>query len=115
MIVKDAGLAYINFIQYLTTWQQSSGHDLSISSTNRPPPVAVFNGNVSVQGSWVDQSDMAAASQTYNRTITNVSMAMPHAGLVKAAAFRDNKLPQVDNINVSIHDQDEQAHIYSQS
>ena len=44
---------------------------------------------------------MQAASQAHGRTITNISMAMPHTGVVAAAALRDNKLPQVENADVS--------------
>ena len=96
MIVEQAGRAYNNWMQYLTSWQQHSISSSQADPANRPPPVAIFNGN----GSWVDQVNVSATSQTYNRTITNVSMVVPHAGIVKAAAVEDNRLPKAESIDV---------------
>ena len=45
-----------------------------------------------MQGSWVDQSGVQAAERTPSRTIANVSMVMPHSGVVAAAALADNGL-----------------------
>ena len=65
--------------------------------------MAIFQSNVTVQGSWVDSIDTQAISQKYNRTITNVSMAMPHSGVLAAANIEENNLPKVGN-SVSVRD-----------
>ena len=99
--VSAAGHAFNNFYQYMRSWQQLSTSGLPVDPTNRPPPIAVFKDNVTVQGSWVDASDVEAASRNYNRSITNVTMAMPNAGVVAAASLADNGLPQVAGTDVS--------------
>ena len=82
-------------MHYLTSWQQVTPAQETTDVTQRPPPVAFFRENITVQGSWVDPVDNVAASQKYNRTITNISMAIPHAGIVDAAAQAINNLPNV--------------------
>lgn len=81
-----------NLVQYVSDWPKTSASNTTVSASNRPLPVAVFNGNVTVQGSWVNPSNMTAASQIYNRTLTNISMAMPHSGVVAAATLMENNL-----------------------
>ena len=43
---------------------------------------------------------MEAASALYNRSVSNVSMAMPHAALVAASSLGQNNLPEIQHSNV---------------
>ena len=81
-------IRYNNFIQYLRSWQPPPLSGITIDPANRPPPIAVFKDNVTVQGSWVDSISTEGIGQKYNRSITNVTMAMPHTGVSKLVECR---------------------------
>ena len=94
-------ISFNNFIQYLADWQKMPASSVPVNASNRLLPTAVFNGNVTVHGSWVDAIDMTNASQLYNRVITNVSMVMPHPGVIAAATLMKNNFPQAGDPDVS--------------
>lgn len=56
--------------------------------------------NTTVTGSWVlqDTSDITTAHQKYNRVINNVSLAMPHAGILAAAQDSKNSILQPEDL-----------------
>lgn len=67
----------------------------------RPLPVAMFNDNVTVTGSWVNDYLQNAVTSQNGRIINNVSMAMPHTGLAAASSLSQNGLIQVQNADVN--------------
>ena len=97
---------YHNYMQYLTNWTNSiasgSGSD---DLSQRPAPVAMLYDNTTVQGSWISRVNMTDISQkfsssNYSRVVTNVSMAMPHAGIFGAMRDPINKIMQPQDLEV---------------
>lgn len=98
--------SYHNYMQYLSNWTKSvatgqGSNDLS----KRPSPVAMLYDNTTIQGRWIHLENMTETSQkfstsNYNRTVTNVTMAMPHAGVFAAARDPINNILQPQDLNV---------------
>jgi hypothetical protein len=56
--------------------------------------------NTTVIGSWTNVYEMASLSEQYNnRIVNNVTMAMPHPGVIAAAADSSNGIEQPPNFN----------------
>lgn len=49
----------------------------------------------------MNPQNMSTLSETYGRTVNNVTMAMPHAGVVAAAMDSLNGIMQPSDFNVS--------------
>ncbi|KAI4198262.1 MAG: hypothetical protein LQ346_002802 [Caloplaca aetnensis] len=85
--IEHSGQAYHNYMQYLSNWTNSIGSGSgSDDLAKRPAPVAMLYDNTTVQGSWISNVNMTDLSQkystgNYSRVVTNVTMAMPHAGV----------------------------------
>ena len=62
--------------------------------------MAMLSDNITVTGTWLQGSDMQATSQKYGRTINNVTMVMPHAGVYAAARLPQNDISQAQDIEV---------------
>ena len=100
--IEFAGQAFSNWITYLSTWAEvvASGNGSS-NLASRPPPVATLYDNTTVTGSWIDlQYNMTETSLHFNRTVNNISMAMPHAGVFAAARDPINKIMQPQDLSV---------------
>ena len=95
-------LRYHNYMQYLGVWKDniSSGAGTKDLRT-RPLPVAMVFDNTTVQGSWIHIEDMTTTSNRYGRIVNNITMAMPHAGIVAAARDPINNILQPQDLNVS--------------
>lgn len=90
-----------NYMQYLSNWTDSIASGTgSDDLAKRPAPVAMLYDNTTVQGSWISNVDIRNLSQKYSRVVTNVTMAMPHAGVF--AAMRDpvNNIMQPQDLEV---------------
>ena len=79
---------------------------LSGELSQRPVPLAMLYDNTTVQGRWIHVDNMTEISQKYstrkyNRTVTNVTMAMPHAGIFAATRDPINNILQPQDLNVS--------------
>ena len=84
----------------------SSFTDLS----RRPPPVALLYDNTTVRGSWINVENMTELSAKYGqRIINNISMAMPHAGVLTAAHNPLNSIMQPETLDVRIPINGEQS------
>ena len=83
---------------FMANWTQLTNKNANVPLASRPLPMAQLNDNITVQGSWVEPVSIATID---NRTVTNVSMAIPHAGIVAASALESNRLLQVDANTVS--------------
>lgn len=98
--VELAGGAYKNYGTWLGRWEnyRNTGEGSSKLS-RRPPGFALLNDDTTVTGQWVEQQDMEDVSAIYGRWVNNVSLAMPHAGVVTAAKDPVNKMlqPQTKN------------------
>lgn len=69
--------------------------------SDRPLPTGMLYDNTTVHGSWVNVQNMTEVSQRFNRTINNISMAMPHPGVVTAAQDSLNNIIQPKDLDVS--------------
>ena len=58
--------------------------------------------NTTVQGTWTQISNMTEDSSRWNKTVNNVTMAMPHSGIVKAARDPRNDIKQPQDLSVSV-------------
>ena len=58
--------------------------------------------NTTVQGTWTQVWNMTEISKQWNRTVNNVTMAMPHSGIIKAARDPRNRIKQPQDLSVSI-------------
>lgn len=60
------------------------------------------NTSTTVKGQWIkDNMSMTELSKNYNRTANNITMAMPHSGIVAAARDPLNGIAQPHDANVS--------------
>ena len=57
--------------------------------------------NTTVTGSWMNIQNMTLLSNEHHRTMNNVTMAMPHAGVFAAARDSRNGIVQPQDLNVS--------------
>ena len=57
--------------------------------------------NTTVKGTWTEVTNMTELSEKWNRTANNVTMAMPHPGIVKAARDSRNDIVQPRDLSVS--------------
>ncbi|PQE16780.1 MCM2 3 5 family protein [Rutstroemia sp. NJR-2017a BBW] len=104
--LDDAGESYHNFLEYSRTWAAinspgGKGKGNSSKLAERPNVTAMLYDNTTVTGAWVDTeySDIAANYQKYNRIINNVTMAMPHSGVIAAASDHVNNILQPSDLD----------------
>ena len=94
-VVDFAAKSYYNYGQYISSWSNFANDTEGSADLNqRPIGVGQFNGDTVVNAAWVEIRNVTEDSTTYGRTVNNVSMAMPHAGLVQAAQDPINKILQ---------------------
>ncbi|KAL8687386.1 MAG: hypothetical protein Q9218_006424 [Villophora microphyllina] len=103
--IEHSGQAYHNYMQYLSNWTSSiarggGSDDLS----QRPVPLAMLYDNTTIQGRWIHVNNITDLSKKfstddYDRVVTNVTMAMPHAGVFAAARDPINNLMQPQDLN----------------
>ena len=102
MEIEHSGQAYHNFMQYLPMWAgfTNSTRDGSTRMADRPPPVGMLWDNTTVTGSWILEESVEQQSDLLNRTINNVTLAMPLASVVGAAKAKNNSILQPQDYNV---------------
>ncbi|TGO51262.1 hypothetical protein BCON_0165g00120 [Botryotinia convoluta] len=101
--IDHAGEAYHNFLEYVRTWADitaAGGKGNSSKLAGRPIVTANLYDNTTVKASWIrtDTSDMAASYEKYNRVVNNVTLAMPHAGVISAATDSINGILQPSDL-----------------
>ena len=103
--IQHSGQAYHNYMQYLSDWVDSitrgNGSD---TMDKRPGPVGMLYDNTTVNGSWIDikTNEISKLSNNYTRIVDNVTMAMPHSGVVAAARDPLNNIVQPQEFSVSL-------------
>ncbi|KAK2794883.1 hypothetical protein FQN51_000626 [Onygenales sp. PD_10] len=97
--LSHVGQSYHNYREYMTDWGRiaNGGQENSTDLKLRIPPGGTWNDNTTIQGSWIHVQDTAEASRKHGRTINNVTVAMPHAGLLNASRDQINSLRQPDD------------------
>ena len=101
--LQHSAQAYHNYMQYLASWVDNiSSGNVSGNMTQRPDPVGMLYDNTTLKGSWTNVQNMSLLSERYQRTVNNVTMVMPHAGVVAAAMDPINGIIQPSDLNVSL-------------
>lgn len=85
-VVDFSAKSYNNYGLYMTSWSKfANSTDGSIDMNTRPIGVGQIDETTDVTAAWVQVSHVTEVSAAFGRSVNNVSMAMPHAGLVQAA------------------------------
>ena len=59
--------------------------------------------NTTIKGQWIeDTRNMTVLSKDLSRTVNNITMAMPHSGVIAAAREPLNRVTQPQDISVSV-------------
>jgi hypothetical protein len=72
----------------------NSGNASNTLQQYRPQGFGLFNENVTVNASWIQIIDTEAVSEKYGRAVNNVTLAMPHTGVVQAGSDPKNGIMQ---------------------
>ncbi|KAH0565458.1 hypothetical protein GP486_001139, partial [Trichoglossum hirsutum] len=91
--IWHAGQANHAYSTFYAEWA-AVGNGSSVLD-GRPAGVGLTHSDTSVRASWIDAaSSVPATSGPGGRIINNVTMAMPHAGIVAASQDPKNNIPQ---------------------
>lgn len=93
--IENAAQGYYSYFQtFLKSWSivAASGNGTSSLAT-RPRGTALLYENVTVTGAWIERRDPVDAAAAHGgRIINNVTLAMPHPGVVTASKDPINNL-----------------------
>jgi hypothetical protein len=102
MQMEHAAMAYHNYFAYLNTWGvfAKSGNGTGDLRT-RPQGYATLNDTTKVTAAWIEQENGNTTElyELYGHIIVNVSMAMPHAGVIGAAKYSKNNIMQPEDLD----------------
>ncbi|RAK94906.1 uncharacterized protein BO80DRAFT_420118 [Aspergillus ibericus CBS 121593] len=101
LAMEMAGRAYHDFYQYLQGWAEllDDGNATSSVLAYRPQPNALLYDNTTVQGRWIETTNMTQVSQQYGRMVNNVTAAYPHSGIFSAARDPANHIQQPSDLS----------------
>lgn len=85
-----------NYNRYMSYWaaQIQTGNASTVDQRYRPQGFGLFNENITVNGSWIHTIDTKKVSGDFGRAINNVTLAMPHSGVVQAGWDPKNNIMQ---------------------
>jgi hypothetical protein len=85
-----------NYQRYMSYWatQIQTGNASTVDQRYRPQGFGLFNENITVNGSWISTINTKEVSTKFNRTVNNVTLAMPHTGVVQAGWDARNNIMQ---------------------
>lgn len=87
----------------MTTWRDINynGSTASRNMAERPAAQAMLYDNVTMVGSWIEAqfSNTEESFKIHERVINNVSLALPHPGVYKAATNDKNKILQPSDLD----------------
>jgi len=95
-------MAFHNYHAYLGTWSALSKNGNGTGDlSSRPKGYAMLNDNTTITAPWIEQenSNMTKLYEDHGHIVINVSMAMPHAGVVGAAMDPVNKIMQPEDLD----------------
>ncbi|KAF7188956.1 hypothetical protein HII31_09879 [Pseudocercospora fuligena] len=93
--IEHSSMAYQNYRSFLSNWADvvlNYGNG-SVWYEQRPPGYAVFNDNTTLTAPWIDITNVTQESFP-GYYINNVTMAMPHIGVIQAAIDPLNDIMQ---------------------
>ena len=96
---EHAAQAFHNYFHWIGVWTDVafSGNGTQELAT-RPEGWALLNDNVTITAPWIDQQP-PVLHEPEGWFINNVTMAMPHPGVVLAAVDPANQIPQPEELN----------------
>ncbi|OQO09097.1 hypothetical protein B0A48_05988 [Cryoendolithus antarcticus] len=101
--LEHSAMAFHNYYGYLNTW-----HDVAYSGNgsadlaSRPKGYALLHDNTTIIAPWIEQefaNNMTALYKEHNIIVLNVSMAMPHVGVISAAIDSINGIMQPEDLD----------------
>jgi hypothetical protein len=96
--IDYAGQSYHNFQSYLSNWTsaiKTSDRESRLDQAFRPKPLALVWDNTTISGQWIFPSDENITNDSRNgRLVHNITAAMPHANVVRAARNQENDIAQ---------------------
>jgi hypothetical protein len=96
--IEHAAMAYHNYHTYLSTWTDliNNGSGGQTFDT-RPTGYALHLDNTTISAPWIDRKNITELEGKPQRFVNNITMAMPHIGVIQAATDPRNKLMQPDD------------------
>ena len=97
--VEHASQAYHNYMHWIEHWSDVSfAANGTRDLATRPKGWALVNDNTTIIAPWIEQMDPYVWKNT-GWVINNVTMAMPHPGVVSAGADRRNLIMQPNELD----------------
>ncbi|KAK5157018.1 hypothetical protein LTS14_004535 [Recurvomyces mirabilis] len=98
--MEHATMGYHNYFSYLNTWTTALNNGTNTSDPSlRPMGYALLSDNTTITAPWIEQTDVAQLQSQYGLVINNISMAMPHPGVIQAAIDSKNSILQPGNLD----------------
>lgn len=94
--LEHAAMGYHNYFGYLSSWTDVTNNGTGSSDpAQRPKGFALLNDNTTVTAPWIEKTNITELYWEHGQTIiNNVSMAMPHPGVIQAALDHKNNIMQ---------------------
>ncbi|CAN9264984.1 unnamed protein product [Alternaria alternata] len=94
--LEYSGKGSYNLANFLANWNDVAevDHNTTIGQKHRPAWIASPYADTKVVPQWIDIVDTAEMSRKHKRVINNVSLALPHIGVVNAVRDQRNAMPQ---------------------
>lgn len=100
--VEHAAMAYHNYFSWLQAWTTMLGlGNSSINLVDRPPGYALYTDNTTIVAPWIRTQNVTAVNET--RFVNNVTMAMPHVGIIQAAQDPINRIVQPQEVEGALY------------
>ncbi|KAK5719396.1 hypothetical protein LTR15_007919 [Elasticomyces elasticus] len=98
--MEHAAMGYHNYFSYLSTWTDMINNGTgSPDLAHRPKGYAMLFDNTTITAPWVEQTNTTALFDLHGVIINNVSMAMPHPGVIQAAIDPVNDIMQPGDLD----------------
>ncbi|CAK3999444.1 Hypothetical predicted protein [Lecanosticta acicola] len=100
MQIEHAAMAFHNYHTWLSRWTDvaENGSDNRLLE-QRPPGYALYNDNTTITAPWISMEETRNSTEYI---VNNVTMAMPHIGVIQAREDPINALMQPDDIDGAV-------------
>jgi hypothetical protein len=100
MQISHAARSMYNEQTFLGSWSDflSSGNFTS-DQRQRPAVVGLQYGNSTIVPQWINIIDTTEASNLHKRAVNNVTLVLPHVGVVDAIHNQRNRMPRSESSN----------------
>jgi hypothetical protein len=100
MQISHAARSMYNEQTFLSTWSEylKSGNNTSVQE-KRPAVVGLQYANSTVVPQWINIINTTEVSNLHQRVVNNVTLALPHIGVVDAIHNQRNRMPRSESSN----------------